>query len=111
MPADAFGHEHETLLNAIDASRLASTAMSLVEIRARRGIALRSLRCSPTASGVGTRVEVIGELVGSQVIVARLRGTGGGPTLEFNGHLDTVPLRHDPQGSSKVVCTGEVPSI
>jgi len=27
-------------------------------------------------------------------VVARLRGSGGGPTLEFNGHLDTVPVEH-----------------
>lgn len=97
MPADAFGHEHETLLNAIDASRLASTAMSLVEIPSPTGDSAEvAALFANRLEALGLEVEVIRELVGSQVIVARLRGTGGGPTLEFNGHLDTVPLRHDP---------------
>ncbi len=37
-------------------------------------------------------VEVVGESPERPNVLARLRGTGGGPALLFNGHIDTKPV-------------------
>ena len=45
-------------------------------------------------ASLGLEVQVLRDFPRTPQVVARLRGTGGGPTLELNGHLDTVPVEH-----------------
>lgn len=44
----------------------------------------------------GMAVEVRTPLPVSKVVIGRLKGVGGGRTIEFNGHLDHVPVPHAP---------------
>lgn len=87
----------DALLEAIDADRLAATAMSLVEVPSPTGASAEvATLFSGLLETLGLEVEVVRELTGSQVVIGRLGGAGNGPTMELNGHLDTVPLAHAP---------------
>jgi acetylornithine deacetylase/succinyl-diaminopimelate desuccinylase-like protein len=80
---------------AVDADRLGALTLDLVRIRSYTGdtreVAAAYARC---LEGIGLEVELLHQFPQSPCVVARLRGTGSGPTLEFNGHLDTVPVPH-----------------
>ncbi len=49
-----------------------------------------------TLSGLGLETSLDEEFAGSPSVIGRLKGTGGGPTLQLDGHTDTVPVPHDP---------------
>lgn len=49
-----------------------------------------------TLSGLGLESSLDEEFPNSPSVVARLPGSGGGPTLQLDGHTDTVPVPHDP---------------
>ena len=49
-----------------------------------------------TLSGLGLETTLDEEFEGSPSVIGRLRGRGGGPTLQLDGHTDTVPLAHEP---------------
>jgi len=85
----------EDLLGRVDAERLQQATLDLVRIRSYTG----DTREVATAYArhleqIGLEVEVLRDFPNDPCVVARLRGAGGGPTLEFNGHLDTVPVEH-----------------
>ncbi len=44
---------------------------------------------------LGLQVSLDKEFPSSPSVVARLKGSGGGPTLQLDGHTDTVPVSHD----------------
>jgi len=52
---------------------------------------------------LGFEIERVGAEAGRDCLLATLRGTGGGPTLIFNGHTDVQPVgpgwTHDPFGA------------
>jgi acetylornithine deacetylase/succinyl-diaminopimelate desuccinylase family protein len=52
---------------------------------------------------LGFDIERLGAEPGRDCLIATLRGTGGGPTLIFNGHMDVQPVGpgwiHDPFGA------------
>jgi succinyl-diaminopimelate desuccinylase len=52
---------------------------------------------------LGFEIERLGAEPGRDCLLATLRGTGGGPTLIFNGHTDVQPVgpgwTHDPFGA------------
>ncbi len=47
-----------------------------------------------TLSDLGLETTIDEEFKGSPSVIGRLRGTGGGPTLQLDGHTDTVPVSH-----------------
>jgi len=83
------------LLDRVNADRLQNLTIDLVRIRSYTGdtreVAEAYARC---LGEIGLDVQILRDFPQSPCVVGRLRGTGGGPTLEFNGHLDTVPLSH-----------------
>ncbi len=83
------------LLQRVSADRLQQLTLELARIRSYTGdtreMAERYAGCFTNA---GLEVEIFRDLPNSPCVVARLRGAGRGPTLEFNGHLDTVPVEH-----------------
>ncbi|HWU38813.1 MAG TPA: M20/M25/M40 family metallo-hydrolase [Candidatus Acidoferrum sp.] len=83
------------LLNRVNADRLQNLTIDLVRIRSYTGdtreVAEAYARC---LGEICLDVQILRDFPQSPCVVGRLHGTGGGPTLEFNGHLDTVPLSH-----------------
>ncbi len=49
-----------------------------------------------TLSELGLESFLDVEFADSPSVIGRLRGTGGGPTLQLDGHTDTVPVPHEP---------------
>lgn len=82
-------------LDQVSPHRLRSTALQLVSIPSPTGDSARVAReFTNRLESLGLEVQVLEDIPGTQVVIGRLPGRGGGPTLELNGHLDTVPLEH-----------------
>ena len=85
----------EELLGRVDEERLQQVTLDLVRIRSYTGDTREvAAFYARHLEQIGLAVEVIRDYPNAPSVVARLRGSGGGPTLEFNGHLDTVPVAH-----------------
>jgi acetylornithine deacetylase/succinyl-diaminopimelate desuccinylase-like protein len=85
----------EDLLGRVDADRLQQATLDLVRIRSYTGDTREvAAAYARHLEQIGLEVEVLRDFPNAPCVVARLRGAGGGPTLEFNGHLDTVPVDH-----------------
>jgi acetylornithine deacetylase/succinyl-diaminopimelate desuccinylase-like protein len=83
------------LLNRVDPDRLQQLTFKLTRIRSYTGDTREVADAyARYLMQIGLDVEVIRDYPNSPCVVARLRGAGTGPTLEFNGHLDTVPVDH-----------------
>lgn len=83
------------LLGQVDAGRLEALTLQLTRIRSYTGDTREvAAFYARYLEQIGLAVEVIQDYPNDPCVVARLRGIGGGPTLEFNGHLDTVPVEH-----------------
>lgn len=84
-----------TIAERVDAKRLTERTLELVRIRSYTGDSREvAAAYARQLEGIGLAVEVVRDFPQSPCVVARLKGAGTGPTLEFNGHLDTVPLAH-----------------
>lgn len=82
-------------LNRVDPDRLQQLTFELTRIRSYTGDTREVAEAYARYLGeIGLDVQVLRDYPHSPCVVARLRGTGTGPTLEFNGHLDTVPVDH-----------------
>ncbi len=82
-------------LELVDGARVANLTLDLVRIRSYTGETVEVAECyADHLAGLGLEVQVLRDFPRTPQVVARLRGTGGGPTLELNGHLDTVPVEH-----------------
>lgn len=85
----------DDLTRRVDAKRLEQLTLDLVRIKSYTGdtreVAGAYARC---LEEIGLEVQLLDDFPQSPCVVARLRGQGDGPTLQFNGHLDTVPLPH-----------------
>jgi acetylornithine deacetylase/succinyl-diaminopimelate desuccinylase-like protein len=82
---------------SVDAGRLRDLTLELVSIDSPTGdtgevARLYALRLEE----IGMDVELLPEFPATPTVVARLRGARPGPTVVLNGHLDTVPIPHDP---------------
>ena len=93
------------LVGRVDAERLQQATLDLVRIRSYTGDTREvAAAYARHLEQIGLEVEILRDFPNDPCVVARLRGSGGGPTLEFNGHLDTVPVDHpapsDPTGSA-----------
>lgn len=91
------------LLSRIDPARLRDLTLELVKIPSPTGDSVavsefyaRTLR--EIGLDVEVRYDVMDRFPQSPSVVARLRGQPGlaGPTLQFDGHLDTIPAEHAP---------------
>jgi acetylornithine deacetylase/succinyl-diaminopimelate desuccinylase-like protein len=85
----------EDLLGRVDAGRLQQLTLELVRIRSYTGDTREVAEAyARHLAEIGLDVEILRHFPNDPCVVARLRGAGRGPTLEFNGHLDTVPVEH-----------------
>lgn len=85
----------EDLIERVEAERLQQSTLDLVRIRSYTGDTREVAEAyARHLERVGLEVEILHDFPNDPCVVARLRGASHGPTLEFNGHLDTVPLEH-----------------
>lgn len=82
----------------VDAARLRDLTLELVEVESPTGDTANVARLyAQRLEELGMEVELLAEVFpATPTVVARLRGAQPGPTIVLNGHLDTVPIPHDP---------------
>jgi acetylornithine deacetylase/succinyl-diaminopimelate desuccinylase len=82
---------------SVSAERLRDLTLELVEVESPTGDTAEVARLyAKRLEEIGMEVELLdSEFPATPTVVARLRG-GPGPTIVLNGHLDTVPIPHDP---------------
>jgi acetylornithine deacetylase/succinyl-diaminopimelate desuccinylase-like protein len=80
------------------ADRLRDLTLELVEIASPTGdTSAVARRYAARLHEIGLEVEVLDErFPATPIVIGRLRGGEPGPTVVFNGHLDTVPIPHAP---------------
>jgi acetylornithine deacetylase/succinyl-diaminopimelate desuccinylase-like protein len=85
-----------TLTERVDPQRLLESAMALIEIPSPSGSeAAVAERYAQLLRESGLHeVQLDRAFPESPSVIARLRGTGNGPTLQLEGHLDTVGQPH-----------------
>lgn len=90
-------NEHKRLIRQIDAGWLAGQTMALVEIPS---VTMHEATVCEFYErrllDLGLDVDVREVTPGRNNLHARIPGTGGGPALLLNGHLDTIPLNNCP---------------
>jgi len=81
----------------VDESRLTATACSFVDIPSPTGSEQAMAECMrETLEGIGMAVSWQEVEDGRPNVVGRLEGAGGGPSLMFNGHMDTSYSGREP---------------
>jgi acetylornithine deacetylase/succinyl-diaminopimelate desuccinylase-like protein len=82
----------------VDPVRLRDLTLELVEVESPTGDTTEVARLyARRLEEIGMEVEVLeGVFAKTATVVGRLRGDQPGPTIVLNGHLDTVPIAHDP---------------
>jgi acetylornithine deacetylase/succinyl-diaminopimelate desuccinylase-like protein len=82
----------------IDADRLRQLTLELVEVESPTGDTAEVARLyARRLAAIGLAVELLDDVFpATPTVVARLRGGEPGPTIVLNGHLDTVPIPHEP---------------
>lgn len=82
-------------LSRISADRAGALTLDLVSIPSPTGdTAEVSERFAAELRSLEMEVELFRQYPATPVVIGRLPGAGGGPTLILNGHLDTVPVPH-----------------
>ena len=85
------------LQGLVDPRGVTQMALDLVRIPSPTGHEAQvSEFYAESLRGLGLDVELDEEFPGSPSVVAYLNGGMSGPTLELGGHLDTIPVPHDP---------------
>jgi acetylornithine deacetylase/succinyl-diaminopimelate desuccinylase-like protein len=86
------------MIEHVDADRLRDLTLELVEIASPTGdTAEVARRYAQRLEEIGMEVEVLDEVFpATPIVIGRLRGGEPGPSVVLNGHLDTVPIPHDP---------------
>ena len=82
----------DSILTAVNKEWIAEQAQTLVEIPSVTLEEEQVCRCyEQQLRDLGLDVDVREVTPGRSNLYARIAGTGGGPTLMLNGHLDTIP--------------------
>ena len=86
------------MIEHVDADRLRDLTLELVEIESPTGdTAEVARRFAQRLEEIGMDVEVLDEAFpATPIVIGRLRGGQPGPSVVLNGHLDTVPIPHEP---------------
>lgn len=86
------------MIEHVDADRLRDLTLELVSIESPTGdTAVVAHRYAERLEEIGMEVEILDEVFpATPIVIGRLRGGEPGPTVALNGHLDTVPIPHDP---------------
>ncbi len=91
-----------TLPAHVDEARLVATASSFVDISSPTGSEQQMAECMrDTLEEMGLEVSWHEVEDGRPNVVGRLEGTGGGPSLMFNGHMDTSYSGREPHLRAK----------
>jgi acetylornithine deacetylase/succinyl-diaminopimelate desuccinylase-like protein len=83
---------------SVSADRLRDLTYELVAVESPTGDTAEVARLyAQTLEEIGMDVELLTDVFPkTPTVVGRLRGSGPGPTIVLNGHLDTVPIPHAP---------------
>jgi acetylornithine deacetylase/succinyl-diaminopimelate desuccinylase-like protein len=86
------------MIKHVDANRLRDLTLELVAIESPTGDTADVARhYAGRLEEIGMDVEVLDEVFpATPIVIGRLRGGEPGPSVVLNGHLDTVPIPHDP---------------
>jgi acetylornithine deacetylase/succinyl-diaminopimelate desuccinylase-like protein len=86
------------VIEHVDAGRLRDLTLELVEVASPTGETAEVARLfARRLDEIGMEVELLDEVFpATPIVIGRLRGGGPGPTVVLDGHLDTVPIPHDP---------------
>lgn len=90
--------EQAKLIGAVSADRLLELTLDLVRIASPTGDNAAVAECyADVLRGIGLEVQLerYEEYPGSPSVIARLRGASSGPTLQLDGHLDTIHTAHE----------------
>lgn len=83
---------------SVSAERLRDLTLELVEVPSPTGDTAAVARLyARRLEEIGMEVELLDDVFpATPTVIGRLRGSRPGPTIVLNGHLDTVPIPHDP---------------
>jgi acetylornithine deacetylase/succinyl-diaminopimelate desuccinylase-like protein len=83
---------------SVDADRLRNLTLELVEVESPTGDTAEVARLyGRRLEEIGLEVELLDErFPATPIVLGRLKGDRPGPTIVLNGHLDTVPIPHEP---------------
>jgi acetylornithine deacetylase/succinyl-diaminopimelate desuccinylase-like protein len=86
------------MIEHVDADRVRDLTLELVEIESPTGdTAEVARRYAQRLEEIGMEVEVLDDVFpATPIVIGRLRGGEPGPSVVLNGHLDTVPIPHEP---------------
>lgn len=86
------------MIEHVDADRLRDLTLELVQVESPTGDTADVARLyARRLVEIGMEVEVLDEAFpATPIVIGRLSGGEPGPTVVLNGHLDTVPIPHDP---------------
>ncbi|HET8606650.1 MAG TPA: M20/M25/M40 family metallo-hydrolase [Gaiellaceae bacterium] len=82
----------------VDEERLRDLTLELVEVPSPTGDTAEVARLyARRLEEIGMEVELLDDVFpATPTVIGRLRGSEPGPTIVLNGHLDTVPIPHEP---------------
>jgi acetylornithine deacetylase/succinyl-diaminopimelate desuccinylase-like protein len=86
------------VIDRVDADRLRDLTLELVACESPTGDTADVARLyASRLEGIGMNVELLDErFPRTPIVIGRLRGGAPGPKIVLNGHLDTVPIPHEP---------------
>src|SRR4051794_33643841 len=85
------------MIEHVEAHRLRDLTRELVEVESPTGATAEVARLyGRRLEEYGMEVELLDDMFpATPIVIGRLRGGEPGPTVVFNGHLDTVPIPHE----------------